>query len=177
MHDRVDARMEKLQAAANRLHRQIDKGILGGEEARIWLDKYAVGVGYNIACGDFVLGESIGVDGDAAKIAPDVLLDWQNVPLEADKLDHIVTNYFECFSDPMRILEDWYVRLKLGGWLAIVCRDADAYLPGLAGPLANRHRRSCFTLKTLTYYLQATGFVIEEFERWEKELRVAARKV
>lgn len=176
MHDRIEKRIRHLQSLADRLHRLIDKGILGGEEARLWLDQWTVGIGYNIACGDFIIGESWGVDGDTAKIAPDVLLDWQHVPMEVEVIDHIVTNYLECFSDPMRTLEDWHARLKPGGIVAIVARDVDAYKGEPKGPLSNRHRRSCFSMASLKCYLEAVGFTVIREERWERELRVAARK-
>ena len=178
MHERIDSRMNKLKIAAERLHRQIDKGVLGGEEARMWLDQYAIGKGLNFAVGDFSIGDSEGVDGDFAKIGADWHVDFEDVPLMDGQLDHIVSNYLECVSHPLRMLEDWSVRLKKGGVVAIVCRDADAYNDSgdARGPLSNPRRRSCFNLTTLSYYLNAAGFSVLVYERFDKELRIAATK-
>jgi SAM-dependent methyltransferase len=177
MHARIDARLKFLQDKADKVHRLIDRGIIGGEEGRLWLDQFAHGIGYNIGCGDFLLGDAAGVDGQKNMLASDLFMDWEEVPMQEGQADFIVTNYLEVFPNPLRILEDWVTRLKQGGVVAIVARNAEAYAGESKGPLANKRRRSCFTASTLKCYLEAAGFVVFREEKWEKELRIAARKV
>jgi SAM-dependent methyltransferase len=175
MHARLHQREERIHELFKKAHRLVDEGKMGGEEGRIWLEKYCVGKGVQVCCGDFSLGDSIGVDLDARKVAMDLWIGADLYYLESEPLDYIVTNYLECLPEPLRVLEEWARHVKPGGVLAIVCRDAEAY-EDEAGPLVNHRRVSCFTITTLRCYLARAGFEVFAWENLQKELRVAARK-
>lgn len=185
MHDRdkmkarVDKRLKQITEWCEKLHRQIDQGVIGGESGREWLDQYAAGEkGLNIACGDFAIGDSQGVDYDDRKIAINFWGLGDCLPHDDGELDYIVTNYLECFDRPLMVLREWYRVLKPGGILAIVARDSDQFEDN-KGPMANKNRKTCFTEKTLQFHLERAGFVV----RWssiytpDKELRVEAKKI
>lgn len=176
MHERIDRRGEVLQHRIDRMHRLIDSGVLdGSEDGRAWLEKHCVGVGVQLCPGDFSLGESIGIDTDPVGLGTDV---WGFVDPFAGNLpplDYIVTNYLEHFPNPLTILEEWAARLRPGGIMAIVCRNADVYR-NPRGPLSNKRRYHCFTLRTLTCYLARVELKVTEWEVPNKELRVVAAK-
>lgn len=176
MHERLDRREEQIQSWFAKLRRLVDAEKIGGEEGRLWLDKFAVGRGLNIACGDFPIGESWGVDFDPRKVAIDY---WgfgdKIIDDEFENLDFIVTNYFEYLHDPLKVLSDWSRVLKSDGILAMVMGDTDNYENSL-GPLENKRRRHCFTLKTITCYLTRAGFKLVDYEIVDRELRIVAKK-
>ena len=174
MHDRINRRMDQLQRSADKLHRMIDNDQLGGEEGRIWLDQFAVGKGFQIAGGDFIIGESANIDPMQKYIAPDILAFWDEVPF-GEPVDYFVTNYFECFSSPLRILTEWYSQLNSGGTVAMVLRDADTYTDK-AGPLSNKNRINCFTPITIRFYLERAGFEVTSLKATNGEIRVVAKK-
>src|SRR3990167_4536233 len=88
-------------------------------------------------------------------------------------LDYVVTNYLECFPDPLRVLIDWRARLRPGGVLAIVARDSNCY-EAHRGPLVNHRRVSCFTLTTLRFYLERAGCDVKGYSFAAPEMRVVA---
>jgi len=173
MLQRLDKREKQILTWTGRLRRQIEAGTLGGEPGRIWLDQFAVGHGLNIACGDFPIGESLGVDTDPAKIAIDFWGFGDSLQMVDHSIDFVVTNYLECFPDTLKVLSEWYRVLRGGGTLAMVCCNSDKY-DNSSGPLANRRRLHCFTEQTLRFYLERVGFSDLSFETCEKELRVVA---
>jgi len=177
IHERLNKREKQIASWFAKIHRQVDAGKIGGEPGREWLDKWAVGRGLNIACGDFPIGESLGMDLDAKKVAIDFWGFGDSIirdQLGEDGLDHVVTNYLECFPNPLKLLQDWHSFLKPGGIVAIVCCNSSAYEAG-AGPMMNKKRINCFTYDTLSRYLIRAGFEIVECEKDGTELRIAAR--
>jgi len=175
---RLRARKEVIDHWFTKLERQIESGVIGGEPGRLWLDQFAQGEGFNIACGDFTIGNAIGVDLDPKKIAidfwgfGDVLPD----PGDADA-DFIVTNYLECWPQTHNILKEWAHTLRVKGVLAIVFCDADTYLSEL-GPLTNHRRITCFTVKTLTAHMTKAGFKVFKTETIEEHIKgLAAWKI
>lgn len=176
MHARLDTRKEKLISYINRLHRMIDTGQIGGESGRLWLDQYAKGNGVSICCGDFPIGESLGIDKDPEKVATDLWALADHYYNDSGPLDFLVTNYLECFSDPLGFLKNWNRKLKLNGIVAIVACNTDMY-PEHSGPLLNHRRVNCFSTLTLKAYLEAAGFKVEKVDLEDRELRVMAKKI
>lgn len=179
MQEKMLARLDNRQAFVNarfdKLRRLVRSGRLGGEEGRIWLEKFAVGQGLNLCCGDFSIGDSVGVDADRRVVATDLLIYADQMCEEPNSQDFIVTNYLECFGNTLSTLMGWQRILKSGGVLAIVCANADLY-ENARGPLENQHRMSCFNLNVLRCLLARAGFKLFEWQTEGKELRVAARK-
>ena len=175
MHARAYEREKYMREIFSKLHRKIDEGRIGGEEGRIWLEQFCVGQGVQVCCGDFSIGDSLGIDQDLRMLATDLLAYGDRIPEALAPLDYIVTNYFECFPDPLRVLGQWASVLRPEGILGIVCRDSESY-EEQAGPLTNRNRQSCFTITTLRCYLARAGFEVIQWEGLGKELRVAARR-
>lgn len=176
MHKRLDDRKEKLISFINKLHRLVDAGKMGGESGRIWLDQYAKGNGVNICCGDFAIGESLGVDKDPEKIAIDLWGDADHYYNDSGPLDFVVTNYLEFTPDPLSFLKGWHKKLKPNGIFAVVACNTDMY-NNLSGPLANPRRLNCFSTLTLKAYFEAAGYKVEKVDLEDKELRMMARKV
>lgn len=137
------------------------RGVAPGEEDRRWLDQFAVGNGLDIACGDFLVGDgdsAQGVDGHERMVGTDYWSEGDELSFqEPGKLDFIVTNYLDGFPTPLKALNEWHRCLRVGGVIAIVCRDADTYKEP-AGPLGNLRRQSVFTAVTLPQYLHRAGF-------------------
>ncbi len=148
------------------------------EEDRVWLDGFASGNGLNICCGNFSIGESLGVDISRVRLAADYPGEGDKLTFqESDALDFIVTNYFEAMHSPLDALNEWYRCLKDGGALAIVCMDANSYTTSLWGALNNRHRYNTFTEVTISQYLYRAGFSSVNVEVTpHKTLRVSAVK-
>jgi SAM-dependent methyltransferase len=154
-----------------------DGPISGAESDRIWLDQIAVGEGLDICCGDFIIGEAKGVDGDETKLGADYQVRGDDLAFQEDgTLDFIVTNYPEAMPTPLRALFEWYRCLKPGGVLGIVCMDADTYT-NKKGALRNHNRLNTYTKTTIAHYLYRAGFIGVEVEVTDhKTLRVKAAK-
>ncbi len=172
---RIDLRVEKILAHVQKLKRQIDAGQIAGEEGRVWLEQFCVGVGVQLCAGDFAIKDAIGIDTDIRKLGLDLWAYADRFVGDMAPLDYVVTNSLELFPDTLRMLTEWGRMLKTDGVFAIVGRDAEAYEEE-AGPLENAHRMSCFTITTLRCYLARAGFEVFKWENFGKELRVAARK-
>lgn len=175
MHARVRDRFDAIQRHVQKLHNQIDAGQIGGEGGRIWLERFCAGKGVQFCSGDFALGDSLGVEIDWRKLAMDMWGLADRFLCDLPPQDYVVTNTLELFPDTLRVLTEWARLLRPEGVLAIVCRDAEAYEEP-EGPLANRHRCSCFTITTLRCYLERAGYEVFSWENLGKELRVAARR-
>lgn len=176
MRNRLIARKDLIISYIDRLIRMVDAGQLGGESGRIWLDQFAKGVGVNLCCGDFSIGESLGIDTDPMKIAIDLWGQADHYTNDLPPLDFVVTNYLECFSDPLGVLKSWHKKLKVGGAFAVVACNTDMYT-NKGGPLLNHRRLNCFSVLTLKAYFEVAGYKIEKIDLEDKEIRLVARKV
>jgi len=178
---RVDRRVTKLLRKYERMKRLIlEQKWTGGEEDRAWLEQFAIGVGMDICCGDFVIGEdSIGVDPSEGMIGADKQISGDDITDESyNSMDYIVTNYIDVFTDPFKVLTGWHRLLKPGGTLAFTCRNADAFDDD-RGPLANKNRKSLYTPRTVKFYLHRLGFKVSVVELSEggKSIRIMAKKI
>jgi len=163
---RLDKRVETVRAKAERIKENYIKRLPstdgGSEENRIWLDQFARGVGFDIACGDFLIGDvvqALGVDGAPKMLGTDYWSEGDDLSFQpADSLDYIVTNYLDGMPAPLKALVEWRRCIKSGGRIAVVCRDAEQYTQEM-GPLENARRQSCYTEVTLKNYLYRVGFI------------------
>ena len=179
--DRLDKREAYYKAAIGRLRRAIAKGIIGEdtEEIRVWLEKFCVGKGMDICTGDFPMSEgAIGIDPDELKLGCHYNIQGdQLTPVNNGEMDYVVTNYFDCFPNPLSTLQEWSRVLRSGGVLAFACCNNDSYVAtDPMGPLANKHRLSCFTASTIRVYLHRAGFTAVEVTEHKKHLFVNAVK-
>lgn len=172
---RLQKRKEQIDSAYNKLIRQAEAGILGGEEDRLWLDQFTQGVGLDLCCGDFKVENAIGIDNDPKKIGSDLFfIDCRYLTgIEDQGCDFVVSNYLDCFPNPIDILTTWKRVIKKGGRLALIVRNSEAY-SNLSGPLENLRRQSLYTPKTLSFYLNRTGFSVQRLELFEKSIRCLA---
>jgi hypothetical protein len=179
---RVDRRVNKLLRKYERMKRLIlEQKWTGGEEDRVWLEQFAIGVGMDICPGDFIIGEnSIGVDPADNMICADKQISGDEITDESyNSMDYIVSNYLDVFSDPFKVLVSWHRLLKPGsGTLAFTCRNADAFNDE-RGPLANKNRKALYTPKIVKFYLNRLGFTVKIVELSEggKSIRVMAKKL
>ena len=179
--DRLNKREEYYRVAIARLRRAIEAGILGedSEEIRSWIEGHCVGYGLDICTGDFPIGDkSIGIDGDERKlgchynISGDALTPFRN-----GEMDYVVTNYFDCFPNPLHTLQEWNRVLRVGGTIAFACCNASEYESnGPEGPLTNKNRLSAFTTPVVLCLLARAGFVEVGVTKHHKHLLVKATK-
>lgn len=179
--DRLDKREEYYKVAIARLRRAIEKGVLGedSEEIRSWIERYAVGKGLDICAGDFPIGEqSDGIDPDIRKLGNHYNISGDELtPYANGELDYVVTNYFDCFPNPLHTLQEWNRVIRVGGTLAFACCNATEYeSSGPLGPLVNGNRLSAFTKPTILCLLARAGFVSVEVTKHNKHLFVKATK-
>jgi len=161
---RLDKRVETVTAKAERIKRdyiaRLGSNDGGTEENRQWLDQFAKGVGFDIACGDFLIGDivqALGVDGAPKMLGTDYWSEGDNLSFQpTDTLDYIVTNYLDGMPAPLKALAEWCRCIKPGGRIAVVCRDAQMYHTSM-GALENARRQSCYTSITLSNYLYRVG--------------------
>ena len=163
--------------------RQADRPEYGkeSEEDREWLEGFAVGNGLDICCGDYAIGDSLGVDELRTRLAADYPGRGDALAFQgSDELDFIVTNYLEAMPAPLLAFNEWYRCLKDGGVLALVCMDANAYANNVKNPLgvlSNRRRYNTYTKITLSQYLYRAGFTEIKIEEIGKtRLRASAVK-
>ena len=146
---------------------------------RLWLDQFATGKGLDICCGDFLVGDSVGVDCNRFTLGADYLSKGDELTFQrSEGLDFIVTNYLEAMPNPLNAFNEWYRCLKLGGRLALVCRDANSYpVKNPLGALDNRKRQSTYTKATLSHYLHRSDFIEVNIEETKHgTLRTSAIK-
>jgi len=175
---RLDLRVKTITDKAERIKKGYIAGLPdldgGAEDDRQWLDQFAKGQGFDIACGDFIIGDvvqAIGVDGAPRMLGTDYWSEGDNLSFQpADTLDYIVTNYLDGMPSPLKALNEWYRCIKPGGKIAVVCRDADSYKDDM-GPLSNGRRQSCYTATTLKNYLFRAGFKKVKVEHGNMSLR------
>jgi len=179
---RLDKRLETMKNRVESVKNTYLKNINfdetdAGESERIWLDQFAVGKGLDVCCGDFLVGDAYGVDGDSKALGVDLISRGDSLSLQkSGELDFIVTNYLDGFSDPIKTLNEWWRCLKVGGTLAVVCRNSEIYKDSL-GPLANGKRGSCYTDRILTFYLTRAGFKVTSVDKSQYgNLRALAKK-
>ena len=169
MHERIDGR-------AARLHRYIDKEKIGGEEGRLWLDQFCTGTGLDVACGDFLIGLSIGIDTNNEKLGQTWVGPGDEIlRAESESMDYVVSNYFDAFPSALKVLHEWSRVLKPGGTVAIVCANAEKY-EKKKGPLENYRRANSFTTLTLPHYFRRAGFKVKVCEAEGSTLRLMGLK-
>jgi SAM-dependent methyltransferase len=183
---RLDRRVEAIRAKAERVYndyvlRKIDKDNSPDEEDRLWLDQFANGNGYDICCGDFLIGgedQAVGIDGHAHMVGTDRLSEGDELAFqESGRLDFVVTNYLEGLPYPLKALNEWWRCLKPEGVLALVCRNANKYSAKYPkGALDNGSRQNTFTTVTLSHYLHRAGFKDVKVEEVGPTLRAYAVK-
>ncbi len=145
---------------------------------REFLEKHAVGVGVDVCCGDFLIGDSIGVDTRLETLGVDFNFSGDNLSfMRSNTLDYVVTNYLEALPNTLQALNAWHRCLKKEGVLAMVCINANEYNHLPAGALTNAHRSHTFTKVTLSHYLYRAEYKDVKIEETEhKTLWVEAKK-
>ena len=142
------------------------------EDDRIWLDKFAVGQGLDVCCGDFLIGtedQAEGVDGDThrrGRVGTDYFYQGDDLSFSmSSSLDFIVTNYFDGLESAIKTLNEWHRALRPGGVLALICQDADSYGEhSERGALSNCRRTSTYSKTTLKHYLYRCDFTKVKIE-------------
>ncbi len=183
----LDRRVKACQDRANTYYTQWGKRLdtegTGIIADRDFLEKHAIGHGVDIACGDLVIGDSIGVDVKKYVLGLDYNYRGDELMFsKSSELDYVVTNYLEALPHTLNALNEWHRCLKSGGTLAMVCRDAAsaAYtshkLQG-EGALKSRRRCNTFDKLTLSQYLYRAGFEdVDIVETEYASLQVFAKK-
>ena len=149
---RLEQRRTYVNAKIDRVLRQEAKKASPGEDVRAWMDSFAKGVGLDICCGNYLTEGAIGVDsaydvlGNSFNFRGDNLAGFQ-----ADSFDYIVCNYFDCFGNPLQVLNEWRRVLRVGGVVAFVAANAECYEP-LDIPL-NGKRQFLYTPHTMELFM------------------------
>ena len=156
------------------------------EEHLEWLESFCVGKGFNMGCGELPIKDSMGVDalltlgcynGEAFCEMDDL---WE---YKDGCADYIISNYIEGVPTPCKLFVEWHRLLRSGGTVAILCRDADSegYSELSSGPLQKSlkgtiKKHTCYTARTIRFYLQFVGFTVDYIEKEGMSLKVAAHK-
>lgn len=155
MKRRVEVRRYYINAKIDRVIRsEVTQKNLGGEELRIWLERFTkTGVGLDICCGNFLIAETgIGVDSAYNVVGNDYNFKGDDLTsFNRDSMNYIVCNYFDCFDSPLKVLNEWYRVIKNNGVMAIVCSNADCYPEN--GSLLNGKRCFLYTPHTIKQYV------------------------
>ena len=177
MKRRLEKRWDQIVAAKERLVRQIDDGVMGGEDDREWLDQFTRGKGIDVCCGDFLIGDGPGLDLDPKKLGSSIFFVSAErlTNIDPESLDYIVCNYLDVMPHVLDVLKNWGRVLKPGGTLGLVVRNADSYTNPL-GPLENKNRSTLFNPRILRFYLERMGFQVERMESYGMSLRAVALK-
>ncbi len=154
---RLDKRREYFNAKMDRVIRQEMKKASPGEYVRAWIDKHAQGLGLDICCGNYPVDNAIGVDS-----AYDVL--GNNFNFRGDNLasftkesfNFVACNYFDCFDNPLKVLNEWHRVLKPQGKVILVASNADCY-DSSDLPL-NGKRQFLYTPHTISLFMHKIGW-------------------
>ena len=178
---RIAKREEFYKVAIARIRRAIEAGIVTDESEiiREWIEQYCIGKGADICTGDFMMGDNentIGIDGDYFKLGGNYNIAGDELtPIVNGELDFIVTNYFDCFPNPLHTLQEWNRSIRKGGNLAFACCNAVKY-GSPYGPLANRKRLSAFTVETIKFLLERAEFEVKTIKTEGNHILVHAVK-
>ena len=176
MVQRLDYRVKAITDKAERIKQNyLNSKKFNDQESeanRIWLDGFANGTGFDIACGDFSIANeesnTLGVDGAHSMLGTDFCTGGDELSFQKDNtLDYVVTNYLDGMGNPLKAFVEWKRVVKPGGVVAAVCRDNDAYTGDL-GALANARRQSCYTETTLKNYMNRAGLTNVKVEKHPK---------
>jgi len=146
---------------------------------REWLRSFTLdGVGLDICCGDFPIGNAMGIDqrfvcgvfeGVGSLCADDLSV------FDDNSVDYIVTNYLEGTANTQHVLHEWKRILKPKKPLAICAVNPDNY-EGPLGVFRNRNRLTAFTPKLLSNHLHRAGYVDVVVEEVEEVIRAKGYK-
>ncbi len=145
---------------------------------RVELEAIAVGVGIDVGCNEKPIG-GYGCDIDP-RVNPDIVCSMENIPLEDNSLDYIVSSHcLEHSADTISSLKEWHRLLKLNGTLGVLVPHGD-YVPWQSlGDSAFTHRQ-IFTPTTLEKFLKFVGFeiikviVVERPYAWKQQPAIVA---
>ena len=182
MKDMLEHRVQTIQDRVDRYlttpgeRKRAGRRSLKAIASREFLKKHAVGVGVDICCGDFLIEGALGVDTRHDVIGTDYRFSGDDLSmLKAKELDYVVSNYIEAMPSTLRAMNEWHRCLKVGGTIALVCRDAESY-KNPEGALKNRKRVHTFTKVTIAHYLSRAEFSDINVAVVNNELHVTARK-
>jgi hypothetical protein len=162
-----------------------DRVLQAYEEKHLeWMESFCVGNGFNMGCGEIPIADSVGVD-----VMPclgifnnEVMFDMENPSFKKDEIcDYIVSNYIDGLKIPAETFIRWHRLLKPGGKIALLCRDADTLPDNSTGGMKKSHRGNlklctCYTKKTLRFYLQFAGYVVDSMETDGGYIKAVAHK-
>ena len=160
----VDRRIQFCKDRADKIIRKwgsrLDSPLAPGlKEDRDFLEKYAIGEGLDVCCGDFLIEDSIGVDTRGTVLGADFHFSAETLSFRHhNSCDYVVSNYLEAVPNTIGALNEWWRVLKPGGTLAMICRDAEQYIQP-EGALASEHRQHTFNKTTLRHYMHRSGFI------------------
>ena len=160
----VDRRIKHVTERADKIMlkwgRRLDAPIPAGlVEDREFLEKYAIGDGVDVCCGDFLIEDAVGVDTRRTVAGADFHFSADTLSFtKPNTLDYVVSNYLEAVPNTIGALNEWYRCLKPGGTLAMICRDSDQYIQ-LEGALTSGHRQHTFSKVTIKHYMYRSGFI------------------
>jgi SAM-dependent methyltransferase len=135
-----------------------------------WFDKYLVGKGIDIGCGDDpVTPECRGwdlKDGDAQYMTgvEDETYDWV---YSSHCLEHMV--------DPSIALQNWWRILKPGGHLIVLVPDEDLYEQGHWPPIFNNDHKSTWTIRKRESWSPVSRNLLDELEKLPKSKVVSVQ--
>jgi SAM-dependent methyltransferase len=186
LHERLDAYEKVVKERIDLVRRRIDKDrYTDVDKNKVWLEQFVKGAGLDVCCGHIPMKGAEGVDSvwfygrtGSGGLGPlcHLRVDGDDLAFyEREELDFIISNYFEAFTSPMKVLNEWYRVLKKGGVLALVLCNTEKYENEL-GPLANRNRANIYTKTTINLFLKRTGYTDIKIEEVGLVLRVQAKK-
>ena len=164
LEDRMIRRIAKARTKLDKLGELYD-------DSRKWLISFTEsGIGLDICCGDFPIGNAIGLDiGLVCGTVEGILHDASDIyTIRESSLDFVVTNYFDAISQPWKALAEWKRVLKPQKPLAICCVNADnSRYDDALGVFRNLNRVTAYNPKILNNHLHRAGFanvVVEDVD-------------